>query len=51
MKKVFSSSTDVMHLFAQRSQQEARTSSGNVFYYNDKIYSYGHHYLLGIYNK
>ena len=45
MKTVFSSPTDVIHLFAQRSQDSARCS--NVFFYGDKIYSYGHHYLMG----
>jgi hypothetical protein len=47
MKKVFNNSSEVMHIFAQRSQIEGKTSSRNVFFYNDKIYSYGHHYLLG----
>ena len=47
MKKVFTSSIEVCHLFAQRTQDEARTSSRNVFFENsNKIYSYGHHYLL-----
>lgn len=47
MKKVFTSSVEVCHLFAQRTQDEARTSSRNVFFNNrNKIYSYGHHYLL-----
>ena len=47
MKKVFTSSIDVCHLFAQRTQDEARTRTRNLFF-NDmnKIYSYGHHYLL-----
>ena len=46
MRKVFNSSSDVIHLFAQREQEESRCS--NVFFDNkDKIYSYGHHYLLG----
>lgn len=46
MKKVFTTSSDVIHLFAQRSQSEARCS--NVYFYDiDKIYSYGRHYLLG----
>lgn len=45
MKKVFNSSIDVIHLFAQRTQDEARCS--NVFFYNNKIYSYGYHYVLG----
>jgi hypothetical protein len=45
MKKVFSNSYDVIHLFAQRTQEEARCS--NVFFEDkDRIYSYGHHYLL-----
>ena len=46
MKRVYNKSSDVIHLFAQRSQDEARCS--NVFFDNrNKIYSYGHHYLLG----
>jgi len=49
MKKVFTNSNDVIHLFAQQTQLEARTS--NVFFYNTKIYSYGYHYLLGEFIK
>lgn len=45
MKTVFSSAHDVIHAFAQRNQSQGRSSS--VFFYNDKIYSYGYHYLLG----
>jgi hypothetical protein len=45
MRKVFSSMSDVFHVYAQRSQEEARASS--VFFEGDKIYSYGYHYLLG----
>lgn len=45
MKRVFNSSVDVMHVYAQRSQDEARCS--NVFFEGDKIWSYGRHYLLG----
>ena len=45
MRKVFSSADDVIHVFAQRSQSEGRSS--NVFFSRDKIYSYGYHYLLG----
>lgn len=53
MKKVFTNSGDVIHLFAQQSQSDARAN--NVFFetpYNSKkeygthLYSYGHHYLL-----
>ena len=47
MKKVFSSNADCIHTFAQRSQDEGRTSNHNVYFYGDKIYSYGSHYLLG----
>ena len=47
MKKVYSSSVDVCHLFAQRTQDEATTSSRNLFFDDkNKIYSYGYHYLL-----
>jgi hypothetical protein len=45
MKKVFNSASDVIHLFAQRSQEEARCS--NVFFQGNTIYSYGSHYKLG----
>ena len=45
MKRVFNSSVDVMHVYAQRSQSDARCS--NVFFEYDRIYSYGRHYLLG----
>lgn len=49
MKKVFSNSSDVMHVFVARTQTEGKSS--NVFFYNDKIYSYGHHYLLAEFIK
>lgn len=45
MKKVFTNSNDVIHLFSQRTQSEARCS--NVFFKDDCIYSYGYHYKLG----
>ena len=45
MKTVFTSSNDVMHLFAQRTQNNARTNS--AFFEGNKVYSYGYHYLLG----
>lgn len=53
MKKVFRSASEVIHLFAQQIQSEARCN--NVFFetpynsnlnYGTKLYSYGHHYLL-----
>lgn len=45
MKKVFTNSSDVIHLYAQQSQSEARTS--NIYFEDKKIWSYGSHYLLG----
>ena len=47
MKTVFSSNYDVIHAFAQQNQYEGRNQTQSVFFYNNKIYSYGHHYLLG----
>ena len=44
MKTLFNNSHDVIHLFAQQTQPHARST--NVFFYDDKIYSYGYHYLL-----
>lgn len=45
MRHSFTNAADVIHLFAQQSQDEAHSS--NVFFNKTKIYSYGHHYLLG----
>lgn len=45
MKKVFSNPNDVLHLFAQRTQTDARCS--NVFFEDDVAYSYGKHFPLG----
>jgi hypothetical protein len=44
MKKVFTN-TEIVHVFAQQSQSEGRSSS--MFFHGTKIYSYGYHYLLG----
>ena len=46
MKKVFSN-TDCVHTFAQRTQNNGRTSNNNIFFEGDSIYSYGYHYELG----
>ncbi len=46
MKTVFSNS-DLVHTFAQRTQSEGRTPNGGMFFREDRIYSYGYHYLLG----
>jgi hypothetical protein len=45
MKRVYTNSSDLIHLFAQQSQDDARCS--NMFFNKTKIYSYGYHYLLG----
>lgn len=45
MKRVFSSNSELIHVFAQQSQYEG--TCGNLFFYGKKIYSYGYHYLLG----
>ena len=45
MKTVFSNAQDCVHAYAQRQQSRGRSS--NIFFENDKIYSYGYHYLLG----
>lgn len=44
MRKVFTN-TEIVHVFAQQSQSEGRSSS--MFFNDTKIYSYGYHYLLG----
>ena len=46
MKKVFSSNDECIHVFAQRTHEEGRTPNSNVYFYGDKLYSYGSHYLL-----
>lgn len=55
MKRVFNSNSEVIHLFAQKSQSEGMTSNRNVYFkkdwnselsYGNKLYSYGSHYLL-----
>ena len=47
MKKVFSNTSEVVHLFAQQTQSEGRNQSGSIYFRDNKIYSYGSHYLLG----
>tara|TARA_R110000824_G_scaffold362242_1_gene550168 strand:- start:552 stop:1421 length:870 start_codon:yes stop_codon:yes gene_type:complete len=49
MKKVFSNTSEVVHVFAQQTQSEGRNQSGSIYFYDNKIYSYGSHYLLGEY--
>ena len=45
MKKVFTN-TEIVHEFNLQEQYEGRTSGGSMYFYNNKLYSYGSHYLL-----
>lgn len=45
IKKVFQSADQVLHLWANQSQDNARCA--NVFFEGTKCYSYGYHYELG----
>jgi hypothetical protein len=45
MKKVVSPE-NVAHLWANKIQDEARTSNSNLYFNNDKIYSYGSHFCI-----
>lgn len=44
MKTVFTN-TEIVHVFCQQSQNNGRSNS--MFFEENKIYSYGYHYLLG----
>tara|TARA_R100000278_G_scaffold78633_1_gene60998 strand:- start:692 stop:1645 length:954 start_codon:yes stop_codon:yes gene_type:complete len=48
MKRIYNSNAQVFHLFANKLQDEAKTSTRNVFFNKDSIYSYGYHYKLGL---
>ena len=47
MRNVLSSNSEVTHFFANNLQSKGKTSNGNLFFENNKIYSYGYHYILG----
>ena len=47
MRTVFSNNYDCVHTFAQRTHAHGKTSNRNLFFEDDKIYSYGYHYELG----
>ena len=47
MKKVFQNTSEVVHVFAQQTQSEGRNQSGSIYFRDNRIYSYGSHYLLG----
>lgn len=44
MKKVFSNSSETIHIWAQQAQSEGRSS--NVYFEGATVYSYGRHYPL-----
>lgn len=46
MKTVFTNS-EIMHIFNEQKQSVGRTANRNIYFYNNEIYSYGSHYLLG----
>lgn len=46
MKTVLTNS-EIMHVFNEQNQYHGRTSNNNIYFYDNKIYSYGSHYLLG----
>ena len=46
IKKVFSNASEVLHRWANQTQDEARSS--NVFFKGKIAYSYGYHYRLGM---
>lgn len=48
MKKIFTNS-EIVHVFAERSQEEGKTSNNGMFFKGDNIYSYGTHYILAQY--
>ena len=45
MKTIFSNS-ELIHKFAEQSQEEGQTQTKNIFFYKNKLYSFGYHYLL-----
>lgn len=48
MKTVYQSSSEVIHLFANKSQTHAKNQTRNVFYERSSLYSYGYHYKLAL---
>ena len=46
MKTIFNNK-EIMQIFNEQKQSEGKNSSGSIYFYDNKIYSYGSHYLLG----
>jgi hypothetical protein len=44
MKKIFSNSQEVCHIYASQSQSEGK--AGNIFFENESIFSYGKHFEI-----
>jgi hypothetical protein len=47
MKTVFSSNSEVAHVWAQRTHSYGRNQNGSLFFNGGNLYSYGYHCLLG----
>jgi hypothetical protein len=47
MKKVFNDISTLAHLWANKTQSEARNSIGSLYYHNDTIYSYRDNFAIG----
>ena len=50
MKRVVDRHT-VAHLWANRAQSEARTATGNFYFENERIWSYGSHFLIAYHTQ
>lgn len=48
-KQVFSSNSQLAHVWAQQTQDTGRAN--NTFFQGRSIYSYGHHYVSGMIHK
>lgn len=48
MRNVLRNSSEVMHIFAQRSQHCGKC--GNVFFEQNVLYSYGHHFPMAVFH-
>jgi len=51
MKTVFSNPSDIAHIWANETQNEARYSGGNFFFMDAIIYSYGYHFPIAKHTK
>ncbi len=49
MRRTLKNNAEVCHVFVSQSQPEGKC--GNIFFVNNRIYSYGSHYLMGMIHK